>query len=235
MESAFNECFPSMWTSEWPYDDTRTYRKALISQEAGQSWRLGSATNVSCYLRQVLEPIKSAEWEENNDCFWLPYRYVMRINETVCAQRHSFLWRQGLVFFSAVCSLFKIPVKDLAWYFHGISQRNKVCFTDEVSKQVLQAASFRLWACAKLCYHLKQLWKHIFPPLPKWALNQLKLRFLWMLVSYCGSKNSGFYLTEVPFVASKRAAIRMLVCQVPNTSHQEKWPWIHVPWERSAL
>lgn len=63
-----------------------------------------------------------------------------------------------------------------------------------------------------------------FPPLPKWALNQLKPRFLCMLVSYCGSKNSGFYLTEVPFVASKRAAIRMFVCQVPNTSHQEKWP-----------
>lgn len=111
MESAFNERLPSMGTSEWPYDDTRTYRKALISQGAGQSRRLGSATNVSCYLR----PIKSAEWEKNNDCFWLPYRYVTRINETVCAQRHSFLWRQGLVFFSAVCSVFTIPVEDLIW------------------------------------------------------------------------------------------------------------------------
>lgn len=164
-KSAFNECLPSVWTSEWPYDDTRTYWKAIISQESGQFWRLGSATNMSCYSRQVSELIKSAEWEKNNDCFWLPYRYVMRINETVHAQRLQFLWRQGLLFFSAVYSLFKIPAR--IWY--GIfrrdwSQRNKVCFTDKVSEQVLRAAFFRLWACARVHYHLEQLWKHIFSP-----------------------------------------------------------------------
>lgn len=63
-ESASSECLSSMWTNEWPHDNTWTCRKAVISQEAGQSWRLDSATNVSCYLRQVLEPIKFAEWEK---------------------------------------------------------------------------------------------------------------------------------------------------------------------------
>lgn len=108
-ESAFNECLPSVWIREWPYDDTRIYQKTVISQETGQSWRLGSATNVSCHPRQLLEPIKSAEWEKHNDCFWLPYRYVMRINETVHAQRLKFLWRKGLMCFwwCAHCSNFQ--------------------------------------------------------------------------------------------------------------------------------
>lgn len=99
-ESTFNECLPSVWIREWPYDDKRIYQKTVISQETGQSWRLGSATNVFCYPRQLLKPIKSSEWEKHNDCFWLPYRYVIRINETVPAQRLQFLWRKGLMFFS---------------------------------------------------------------------------------------------------------------------------------------
>lgn len=35
------------------------------------------------------------------------------------------------------------------------------------------------------------------PPLSKWVLNQFNPGFLWMLVSYCGSKNSGFYLIDL--------------------------------------
>lgn len=87
-----------------------------------------------------------------------------------------FLRRQGLVFFSAVCSLFKSPFKELAWYFHGISQRNKVCFTDKVSKQVLQAASSSRGPVQRFATIWSDCESTFFPPLPKWAPNQLKPR-----------------------------------------------------------
>lgn len=122
-ESAFNECLPSVWIREWPYDDTRIYQKTVISQETGQSWGLGSATNVSCYPRQLLKPIKSAEWEKHNDCFWLPYRYVMRINETVHVQRLQFLWRKGLMFFSWCAHCWKFQQGTGMVFSGGIGPR----------------------------------------------------------------------------------------------------------------
>lgn len=102
VESAFSECLPSVWIREWPYDDTRTYEKAVISQESGQTWRLGCATNISCYPRQVLEPTKSAEWEKRNDCSWLPYIFIMRINETVLLKDFIFFEDKDLCFFGGV-------------------------------------------------------------------------------------------------------------------------------------
>ena len=38
-----------------------------------------------------------------------------------------------------------------------------------------------------------------------------------------------FHLSEIPFLGPRRAAIGMLVGQMPSVSYQGKWLWIRVP------
>lgn len=167
MESVFHECLLSEWISEWPDDDRK-------HQFPGS---LGSATDMSCHPRQVLELIKSAEWVKKNDCFWLPCGYVARTNETVRAQRLQCLWRRGLMSFPVMCSRFKIPAR----LWHGIfrrdwSQRNNVVLRRRFLSGFYElplAGCGPLREFATICANVKTC----FPPFAEWALSQFTAKF----------------------------------------------------------
>lgn len=108
-----------------------TCQSALIWQESVQPPRLGSDANMSFYLRQVMEPIKSAGWEEQNAAFGFPFSHPTRANKWEQQWRNAALLRTG------TCSpQWCVPCSESRPGSDSVHTRaracgNGVCFTEK--------------------------------------------------------------------------------------------------------
>lgn len=146
--------------------------------------------------------------------------------DSACSTTSVSLKKRTRVFL-AVCSLFKIPART----WHGIfrsdwSQRNKISLTRFLSRfyELPLSGCGPVWGFATIWSNCE----NVFFPFAKVSSKSVQTQIFMDVSLPLWKLNAVFYLSEIPFVGSKRAAIGMLVSQVPSVSHQEKWPWIHV-------